>query len=114
MSGRKSRNKGANAEREVAAIIKQRLGYDCHRTPLSGGMQWKGDVQGLPGHHVEIKRAETLSIPAWLRQTESDAPKGTVPLLVFRQSHQPWRVVLTLDDYLTLLPASDAIGSVDA
>lgn len=103
MSGRRNRNKGANAEREVARIINERLGLALHRTPLSGGMQWRGDVQGLPGHHVEVKRCETYKLDAWLKQTEEDAPEGTVPLLVFRKSHQPWRVVMSLDHYLDVL-----------
>lgn len=97
--GKASRNKGANAEREVSKILREH-GINTHRTPLSGGMQWKGDVQGWAGHHVEVKRAEKLQIPAWIRQCESDCPDGLIPLLVFRQSRQPWRVVLTLDDYL--------------
>ena len=114
MSGRASRNKGADAEREVSRIIKDRLGIDTHRTPLSGGMSWKGDVQGLPGHHIEIKRAETLCLPAWLRQAEADAPDGTIPTLIFRQSRQPWRVVVELDHFLNLLEESYASQRAEA
>jgi Holliday junction resolvase len=103
LSGRSSRNKGANAEREVANIIKERMGIHMHRTPLSGGMQWKGDIQGWPGYHLEVKRCEKLSLPAWLRQTEADCPTGSVPLLVYRSSREPWRVVIQLDDLLNII-----------
>lgn len=103
MSGRASRNKGAAAEREVAKIINEHLGTDLRRTPLSGGMVWAGDIRGWDGWHIEVKRQERLAIPAWLEQTESDCPEGDTPLLIFRQSHQPWRAVLRLTDLLQLI-----------
>lgn len=100
--GKAQRNKGAAAEREVAAIINDRLGTDLRRTPLSGGMTWKGDIRGWDGMHVEVKRQERLSIPAWVKQAEDDCPEGDIPLVVFRQSREPWRVVIRLDDLLGL------------
>lgn len=102
MSG-SQRSKGARAEREVAEIINAKLGTDMRRTPLSGGMKWKGDIQGWDGFHVEVKRQERLCIPEWLRQTEADCPEGLVPLLVYRKSRDPWRVVLPLDSFLGLV-----------
>jgi hypothetical protein len=106
MGGRASRNKGASAEREVAGIIKTRLGIEMRRTPLSGGMDWKGDIQGWDGMHVEVKRQERLSIPSWVEQAEGDCPDGCVPLVVFRRSREPWRVVLGLDALLDLVEAA--------
>ena len=102
--GRASRVKGQVAEREVAKIISETLGIPMlRRTPLSGGMDWKGDVVGWDGYHVEVKRQERLSIPAWIKQAEDDCPPGSVPLVIYRQSHQPWRVVITLNDLLTII-----------
>lgn len=106
MGGRSSRNKGANAERELAKLIGDRLGVTMRRTPLSGGMDWKGDIVGWPGYHVEAKRCERLSIPAWVKQAEDDCPEGCVPLVAFRSSRQPWRVVIGLDDLLNLVEAA--------
>lgn len=104
MSGRRSRNKGANAEREVAKIISDTLGIPLlRRTPLSGGMDWKGDVVGWPGYHAEVKRQERISLPAWIEQAEADCPEGSIPLVIYRQSHQPWRVVIQLDAFLKTL-----------
>jgi len=103
VSGRTSRNKGAAAEREVAKIIGDRLGIKMNRTPLSGGMDWKGDIVGWDGMHVEVKRCEKLSLPAWCRQAEGDCPEGAVPLVVYRSSREPWRVVLHLDALLDLM-----------
>lgn len=104
MSGRSSRNKGASGEREVSNIFKA-AGYTTHRTPLSGGMQWRGDVQGVPGYHLEIKRAERLCIPQWIAQAESDCPDGCVPLVVYRSSRQPWRVIQPLTNFIEMLSA---------
>lgn len=103
MSGRASRNKGANAERELAAVINEHLGTDMRRTPLSGGMDWKGDIQGWDGYHIEAKRQERLAIPAWVEQAEADCPEGSIPLVAFRQSRQPWRVVIRLTDLLNIV-----------
>lgn len=106
--GRASRVKGQVAEREVAAIINEQLGTDLRRTPLSGGMVWKGDIRGWDGMHVEIKRQEKLALPAWLKQTEDDCPQGDTPLLIFRQSREPWRAVLRLTDLLTIIKKGQA------
>jgi Holliday junction resolvase len=103
VGGRASRSKGANAERELAKIIGDRLGVEMRRTPLSGGMKWKGDIVGWPGYHVEAKRQERLSIPAWVEQAEGDCPDGCVPLVAFRRSREPWRVVIGLDHLLDLV-----------
>lgn len=54
--GRSQQRKGANGERELAAILKN-YGYACTR----GGSLTFGevpDITGLPGVHVECKRAE--------------------------------------------------------
>jgi len=51
---------------------------------------------------MEAKRRETLAIPQWLRQAETDARPGLVPVVAFRQSRQPWRVVVPLEEFLRL------------
>ena len=108
MSGRSSRTKGASSERELAKIFRAR-GWDAKRTPLSGGMHIKGDlITDIPFLHIEAKRQEKLAIPAWIRQSESDCPKGKIPSVVFRQSRQPWRIVVPLDHYLDLVDVARA------
>jgi len=95
-----SRNKGANGEREVRDIVRAH-GFSADR---DGRLDW--DLRhDVPGVHLEVKRRETLAIPAWIRQAEEDAAKHVPPVeacVVFRQSHQPWRVVVSLDHYLKL------------
>jgi hypothetical protein len=57
------------------------------------------------GHrlHLETKRQERLRLWEWLRQAEAEAPKGTMPAVVFRQSRGDWYVCLSLEDLLTLV-----------
>lgn len=105
--GKMSRRKGAGGELEVAKIFRA-AGFDADRVPNSGGLRIKGDLTGLVGYHVEVKRQETLSIPKWLRQAHEEAGPTETPLLVFRQSKRvgavgDWHVCLPLADLISLL-----------
>ena len=95
-----SAKKGAAAERELQEIFNRR-GYDVRRdgTKTFGRVP---DLYNLPGLHLEVKRAECLSLPAWIEQSERDAEAflDGDPVVIFRQSHQPWRIVLRLEDFL--------------
>lgn len=99
---RSQRDKGANGEREVAAILRA-AGIACHRTPNSGGLMIPGDVTGLEGYHFEVKRQETLRLPLWTAQAEAEAPEGAVPIVVYRSSRQPWRASLPMTTLAALL-----------
>jgi Holliday junction resolvase len=110
MTGRASRAKGANAEREVVALLRE-AGWDVHRSPLSGALEWHpGDVDGFP-YFVEVKRCETLRIPEWCAKAEEQAG-GEPALLVFRRSREPWRVCMRLSDFLGMMErGSGGLGS---
>lgn len=102
MSGRSSARKGANGEREVMAILKER-GYIVER----GGTQSFGqrpDLYGLEGYHLEIKRTETTKIWEWMEQSRIDAQRfqDGVPLVIFRRNRSPWLVTMALTDWLAL------------
>jgi hypothetical protein len=99
------REKGARAEREVAAIF-QAAGFDCNRVPNSGGLRIKGDLYGDVPAHVEVKRAEQLRVPEWWRQTRGEAPEGVLPVLTFRQSRGEWLALVPLDALVRLLGAA--------
>jgi hypothetical protein len=119
-----SRQKGANAEREVAKLLKawwMQLEPECNfvKTPLSGGFSTpavRGDFK-LNGDlmttaklfpwSVEIKRREDWSeetfragkpspVWSWWNQT-CRAAKETQqrPMLWFRKSHKPWVVMVS-------------------
>lgn len=106
---RAERDKGARGEREVAAIFRKH-GFDCDRTPNSGGLRIRGDLYGNVPLHVEVKRQETLRLPLWLRQAEIDAgaafgryAPAEVPVVTFRQNGGKWYATLPLDDLARLL-----------
>lgn len=102
MNGRASKAKGSAAEREVVGILAA-SGYDVHRTPHSGALEWlKGDICGFPGCHIEVKRQEALRISEWCAKAEAEA-EGKPALLIFRRSREPWRVVLKLEDFLRMV-----------
>jgi len=92
-----ARNKGASAEREVIKLLEPlvrdfgegKLFRNLEQT-RSGGH----DIIGLDWLALEVKRQETLSLDAWWQQTVQQAGESRVPVLIYRQSRQPWRVVM--------------------
>ena len=56
-----SKQKGNRGEREVVNILNRHLNVKMRRTPLSGGMSFKGDIidispdNPLYDFHIEIK-----------------------------------------------------------
>lgn len=101
MSGRTARTKGKHGELEIVHIL-QEAGYDVARTPNSGGLRWKGDIHGMVGFHWEVKRQERVSVDEWCEKAELQAD-GKIPVVVYRKSRSPWRVVLRLEDFLELM-----------
>ena len=95
--GRRSRNKGANYERTIAKKFKEFFGIDFVRTPQSGGL---ADADQELNLHIECKNAQTWSLPAWLRQSESDCPGDKKPVVVMHKpnSSQDY-IVLKLEDF---------------
>lgn len=100
--GAKSQKKGRRAEIELAHIL-QDYGYDVEPgRALSYGEV--PDLSGLPGVHIECKRVETLRLSEWMAQAERDAQRfqDGAPTLFYRRSHEPWRVVMNLSDWIQL------------
>lgn len=98
-----SKNKGKRGELEVAHILQDR-GFNARRSQqYSGATEDAADVVGLPGYHLEVKRCENIRLMEWIRQAERDAKDGNVPLVVFRQSHEKWRVVLDFGKFLEII-----------
>lgn len=102
-TGRSARNKGSAAEREVAAILESALGIRIRRK--LGQARDGGDDIEVGVYRIEVKRRETLAMDAWCKQVEDATPASQVPLVIYRRSHQPWRVVVRLTDFLPLIAA---------
>jgi hypothetical protein len=86
--GKRNKQKGAEYERLICKIINDYLGTGLVRTPMSGGMQWKGDLLNkgaksiMDQIHFECKNHKNLHIQEWLRQAYEDAPSRTIPIVV--------------------------------
>lgn len=103
-SGRMRRAKGVRGEREVALAF-ERGGMTVR------GLEGQGDHLVVLGPtltlHVESKRQERIEIDRWSHQAEAEAPQGTVPIVAYRRSREPWRVALLLDDLIALITWND-------
>ena len=103
--GKASRDKGKRGEREFAALCRDQ-GYDAHRTAqYRGNTGAAGDVEGLPGIHVEVKRTETLRLADYMAQSKRDAKaegKGNIPIVAWKKNDHPWYVVLEAKDFFTI------------
>lgn len=101
MSGRSSQRKGRAAELELSRIL-QGHGYPVE----AGRAQSYGeepDLSGLPGVHIECKRAETLRLSEWMEQARQDAQRfGGLPAVFHRRNRESWRVTMDLEDWMVL------------
>ena len=110
MSGRRSRDKGARGERELAREISRLFGVEAHRGCQRAGSPDSPDVKAaIPEVHWEAKRVERFNLYSALDQAKSDAGDN-VPVVAHRRNGRPWVVCVCLDDlprlavqlYLTL------------
>jgi len=93
MSGRRSRNKGANGEREFLNLLRNELGDDTINRNLAQSRDGGADCLNLAGVSLEIKRQENPKLGYWLEQARTQA-NGRLPALAYRKSREPWRIVL--------------------
>ena len=109
--GAKSQRKGRAAELELSRIL-QGHGYpvEAGRARSYGDVP---DVTGLPGMHIECKRAETLRLPEWMEHSERDAARfgDGLPAVFHRRSREGWRVTMDLPDWLELYRSYQPPGS---
>lgn len=101
-SGKASQRKGADGERELAAVLRE-YGYEIKR----GGSMSFGEVPdlvGLPGIHIEVKRCEQVRLSEWMQQAERDSQhfKDGLPAVFHRRSREGWRVTMNLADFMRL------------
>ena len=102
MSGKTSQRKGRAGELELARLL-QGYGYDV-RPGQAASFGSTPDLTGLPGIHIECKRAEQLRPYDWMAQAERDAVRfgDGLPAVFFRRSRSPWLVVMKLEDWVEM------------
>ena len=92
-----SRTKGKNGELELARLLRNQGWMDARRGQQYSGLQGDADVVGVQGIHIECKRCENVYDEKWLKQAETDARKGEVPIVIYRRNHEEWKVMLRQD-----------------
>ena len=103
-----SQAKGKRAEREVAKLINKYLGTNVRRTPLSGALNFKGDIIDINPDsaayqfHFEVKDQKKLMIPKWWEQIDDDCPLAKTPVNVFKMNAQ-FYATMQFTDWLSLL-----------
>ena len=104
--GASQQRKGAAGERELAALLRQ-YGYDIQRGGFVFGTV--PDLVGLPGIHIEVKRAEQCRILDWMSQSKADAEKfkDGMPIVVWRKNHGEWIVIQPFSDWIQIYNNSD-------
>ena len=101
-TARKSQRKGRGGELELAQVL-QEYGYDV-KPGRSQSYGAEPDVVGLPGVHIECKRAEQLRVYDWMAQAERDSERfhDGLPAVFHRRNRQEWLVTMRLPDWLEM------------
>lgn len=97
------RRKGAAAEREVAALLREHLGQVVQRNlaqSRDGGHDLQIDVGGKL-MVIEVKRQERVNVQQALRQVlENEADYHGV---IWRPSRSPWMTAMPIDDWMKVI-----------
>lgn len=104
-----SREKGKKGERELARQLRD-YGYDTRRGQQFSGANGDADVVGLPGIHIEVKRAEQCRIYDWIQQAVRDARQGETPAVFWRKSRAGWLVTMRLEDWIRVYEGREEDG----
>ena len=97
------KRKGDSAEREAAELLTDLLGTPCRRKLGAGRQDDTGDIDGVPGHVIQIANwADTAAAarikPQGAEQQRLNAQAQHAATLV-RFRGGTWRVVLTLEQW---------------
>lgn len=103
--GRASRNKGKRFERDIANFFKN-YGVTARRTAQYCGKTGQaGDVEGVPGVHIECKAVEKLNLETAYQQSARDAEaarNGEIPVMIHKKSRKPAMVTMALEDWIDM------------
>lgn len=103
--GKASRDKGKRFEREIANFFKN-YGITARRTAqFCGKTGVAGDVEGVPGIHIECKNVEKLNIDAAYQQSVRDADaagRGEYPIVIHKKLRKPAMITMSLDDWIVM------------
>lgn len=103
--GKAERERGKRGERMFCSLCRE-YGYDAHRTAqFRGNTGAAGDVEGLPGVHVEVKNQERLNLRDAIAQSIRDSEaegKGNIPIVAHKKNNADWLITLRAGDFFTI------------
>lgn len=94
-----SRAKGARNELLLAHFF-QEWGFGARRGQQYAGINGDADVVGVPYLHIECKAVQKLNLDKAMAQSIRDAREDEIPVVVHRKDRQPWRITLSLEDFM--------------
>lgn len=104
-----AKQKGNRFEREVSKQLNKKFGTNTRRTPLSGGMDFKGDIictdqrSILFNFSFECKNQERLNIWKALHQCENDCERWKEPVVVFTKNHEDTYAAMRFEDWCNII-----------
>ena len=104
------KRKGDKAEREAAEVLTKTTGFECKRNLAAGIPEDVGDIYGIPNCVVQVcdykdKNRACLVKPREVEVQRQNADvKFAASMIRFRGGE--WRVVLTPEQFNTLLQAA--------
>jgi len=108
------KRKGDRGELEAAAVLTEALGVSVRRKLGAGRADDTGDLDGVPGHVVQIANWEDTAAaarvkpPAAEQQRINASEAHAASIIRFRGG--TWRVVLTLEQWSRYLQAMGLTG----
>lgn len=102
-----SKQKGKRGELELAKAINEH-GYETRRSVQYNGQAGQADLVGLPGVHIECKRAERVQIADWMEQAVNDSKGSEIPAVFHRKNGQEWFVTIRLTDFMRIYKAAES------
>lgn len=101
------KHKGDRAEREAAALLTSLLGRPVRRRLGAGRLDDIGDMDGVPGHVIQVCSWKDVSRAALVKPVEAEQQRlndgATYASTWCRFRGGTWRVVLTPEQWATLV-----------
>lgn len=104
MSGAYSRNRGARAERELCALLREYLGVEATRQYKQYAQAQHGDIEELIGPYlIECKNQARITLGPWWEQARAAAQaRRAIPCVAYRLPNRGlydrWRFVVPLNE----------------
>jgi hypothetical protein len=105
MSGLNSKQKGNQFERQMAAILRERLWPGCYTSRFMGSawLDYNGiDLTGTGNFNVQLKAVERLS-PGYHEILAGMLQNRNINIVIHKRNNRGAVVAMTLEDFIKIL-----------